>query len=76
VSRLILTACLALAGCYDTNPGAHSRSTEANRLPAGATNIRDAGNGWSTFTYEGHRYLYMSRNSGANFATEALTRID
>jgi len=48
-------------------------SSNDNCLPSGSTNITDLGNDWSTFEYNGKKFLYHAPNSANGY--EAITQI-
>jgi len=58
MKRLLALALLVLCiGCGETTVAPTS-----DTLPTGATNVREVGNGWSTFDWQGHHILYHKFN--------------
>lgn len=56
---IILLGLFILVGC--TLP----ESTIKNSfLPTGSTNVKNVGNGWFTFEYEGKKFLYFRHGAG------------
>lgn len=52
----------------------HQAGSEAVKLPVGAANVIDHGNGWTEFTLEGTVYLYHRSSQGYS-GFEAITAI-
>ena len=61
-----LILCIFIFGC--------TGSDDPNLLPIGASNIKDVGNGWSTFNLNGKSFLYHRTWSG-NLGYESITEI-
>lgn len=78
----LLVASVLLLGCdpVQETPAAKDRRIRiiSSHLPAGAANIRDAGNGWYTFDLETsakvRSFLFMYREMGSA-STETITEI-
>jgi hypothetical protein len=62
MKKLLLIACLLLAGCCGQN-GPEQKQTAVNarwsrNLPPGATEITELGNDWVTFRWNHKKYLF------------------
>jgi hypothetical protein len=56
-SLLMLIIVLMIGGC---------QKPELKYLPSNISNLDNAGNGWSTFTFENNKYLYYCDSKGNN----------
>ena len=68
---VLILGVILLSGCTSTVENSDSE------LPFGTSDIRDVGNGWVNFKYEGQCFLYQrSGFPGMSYFDRVLTKID
>lgn len=75
----VLIAALVLVGIALALMGCTPRSAVdrvADKLPTGAENVQDAGNGWVTFEYAEQCFLFAQKMSGLRTQASFLTAIE
>lgn len=71
----VLGGLLILGGCADDREAKLRTYVQDHRLPHGADEITHHGNGWTTFRWQGHYFLFQLTNTGRD-GQSVLTQID
>ena len=67
LTLFVCMLCLCFAGCGNC-------SDDKDALPIGATNIKNIGNGWSTFERDGNTFMFRYKWVGDSCAM-AITQV-